>query len=243
VANVEAAARLQPRAPGTPIAGTRTAFVGRLEGLVVGDDPATGLFLGSLFVQPELDVALTMPAGWKTINSPEVAAAVAPDGNAAVLLNQVAPGDDPVAGAKADGVPDAQMKRLQRLQIAGLPAARLVADTRESTRVTLTWIAHRKRILRVTGMTRRSDWEQYGPVFERTAASFRPLTAADRERIIESRLRLRLATAGETVGQVLARGGSTWNAARAAVANGTTLGARLEAGWPVKVPVAQRYGG
>jgi predicted Zn-dependent protease len=148
-----------------------------------------------------------------------------------------------VAGAKADGVPDAQMKRVQRLQIAGLPAARLVADTRESNRVTLTWIAHRKRILRVTGMTRRSDWEQYGPAFERTAASFRPLTPADRERIVESRLRLRLATAGETVGQVLARGGGTWNAARTAVANGTTLGARLEAGWPVKVPVAQRYGG
>ena len=156
---------------------------------MIGDDPATGLFLGALFVQPELDLALTMPAGWKTINSPEVAAAVAPDGNAAVLLNLVGPGEDPVAGAKADGVPDAQMKRLQRLQIAGLPAARLVADTRESDRVTLTWIAHRKRILRVTGMTRRSDWEHYGPAFERTAASFRPLTAADRERIVESRLR------------------------------------------------------
>ncbi|HVG76574.1 MAG: M48 family metalloprotease [Candidatus Rokuibacteriota bacterium] len=243
VASVEAAARLQARAPGTPIAGSRTAFVGRLEGLVIGDDPATGLFLGSLFVQPDLDLALTMPAGWKTINSPEVAAAVAPDGNAAVLLNQVGPGEDPVAGAKADGVPDAQMKRLQRLQIAGLPAARLVADTRESDRVTLTWIAHRKRILRVTGMTRRSDWEHYGPAFERTAASFRPLTAADRERIVESRLRLRLANAGETVAQVLARGGGTWTAARTAVANGTTLAARLDAGWPVKVPVAQRYGG
>jgi len=65
----------------------------------------------------------------------------------------------------------------------------------------------------------------------------------ERERIVESRLRLRPAAAGETVGQVLARGGGTWNAVRTAVANGTTVAARLEAGWPVKVPVSQRYGG
>ena len=243
VGSVETAARSVTRAPGTPLAGGRSAFVGRLEGLVVGDDPATGIFLGSLFVQPDLDVALTMPAGWKTINTPDVAAAVAPDGDAAVLLNLVGPGDDPVAGAKADGLPEAQLKRVQRLQIAALPAARLIADTRENDRVTLTWIAHRKRIFRVTGMTRSRDWAHYSPAFERTAAGFRPLLAADRERIVESRLRLRLATAGETVGQVLARGGGTWNAARTAVANGTTVGARLEAGWPVKVPVSQRYSG
>jgi len=243
VGNVETAARAQPRAPGTPIAASRPAFVGRLEGLVVGDDPATGVFLGSLFVQPDLDVALAMPAGWKTINTAEVAAAVAVDGDAAVLLNLVGPGDDPVAGAKADGLPDAQMKRVQRLQIATLPAARLIADTRENDRVALTWIAHRKRIFRVTGMTRSRDWAHYSAIFERTAAGFRPVAPAERERIVESRLRLRPAAAGETVGQVLARGGGTWNAVRTAVANGTTVAARLEAGWPVKVPVSQRYGG
>jgi len=40
---------------------------------------------------------------------------------------------------------------------------------------------------------------------------------------------------------VLARGGGTWNAAQMAVANGTTVDAKLQAGWPVKVPVSQRY--
>jgi len=135
------------------------------------------------------------------------------------------------------------MKRVQRLQIATLPAARLIADTRENDRVALTWIAHRKRIFRVTGMTRSRDWAHYSAIFERTAAGFRPVAPAERERIVESRLRLRPAAAGETVGQVLARGGGTWNAVRTAVANGTTVAARLEAGWPVKVPVSQRYGG
>src|SRR5262245_52325529 len=243
VGTVEALARSVPRGPSAPIAGTRPAFVGRLEGLVVGDDPATGVFQGSLFVHPGFDVALAMPAGWKTINNPEVAAAVAPDGDAAVLLNLVGDGDDPVAGAKADGLPDSLLKRVQRVHVAGLPAARLIADTRDNDRVELTWIAHHRRILRVTGMTRIRDWERYSPTFEKTAASFRSLTAADRERIVESRLRLRPATGGDTIPQVLARGGGTWNAARTAVANGTTVSARLEAGWPVKVAVGQRHGG
>ena len=32
------------RAPGTPIAPTRATFLGRIEGIVVGADPAQGLF-------------------------------------------------------------------------------------------------------------------------------------------------------------------------------------------------------
>ena len=243
VGNVEAAARTLVKGPGAAIAPTRAAFVGRLEGLVVGDNPAHGVFLGSLFAHPDLDVALEMPAGWKTSNTAEAAGAIAPGGDAAVLLTLVGPGDDPVAGAKADGLPEAQAKHLERSRIASLPAARLIADTRDGDRLALTWIAHRARVFRVTGMTRIRDWDRYRPAFERSAASFRPLLPADRERIVESRLRVRSAAAGETVAQVVSRGGGIWDPARTAVANGTTVEARLDAGWPVKVPVAQLYRG
>jgi predicted Zn-dependent protease len=243
VGNVEAAARTLLKGSGAPIVPTRAAFVGRLEGLVVGDNPAHGVFLGSLFAHPDLDVALEMPAGWKTVNTPETAAAIAPGDDAAVLLTLAGSGDDPVAGAKADGLPEAQAKHLERSRIASLPAARLIADTRDGDRLALTWIAHRARVFRVTGMTRIRDWDRYRPSFERAAASCRPLLPADRERIVEGRLRVRSAAAGETVAQVVARGGGIWDPARTAVANGTTVEARLGAGWPVKVPVAQRYRG
>jgi predicted Zn-dependent protease len=242
VSNVQAAARSQVRAGGAPVA-SRAAFLGHLEGLVVGENPANGVFLGSRFLHPDLDVALEMPGGWKTVNAPEVAGAAAPDGNAAVLVQLVGPGPDPVAGARADGLTDAQVARLQRLQVSGLPAARLVADTRDGDRVALTWIAHRQRVFRVTGIVALRDWERYGPLLERTTSSFRPLRAGERDTIEETRLRVRRAGKGETVAQVLARGGGTWTAARVAVVNGTTTDARLEAGWPVKVGVAQRYTG
>ena len=50
VGNIRAAARSQARASATPFAGTRGAFLQKLEGLVVGDNPASGVFLGQLFV-------------------------------------------------------------------------------------------------------------------------------------------------------------------------------------------------
>jgi predicted Zn-dependent protease len=166
---------------------------------------------------------------------------VAPAEDAAVLLQLVGSGDDPVAGARADGLPDAHIQRLRRMQISGLPAAALVASTRDGSRVALTWIAHRSRIFRVTGVCPGGEWERYRGPFERTAASFRPLRPGEQEQIVESRLRIRPARAGETVAQVLARGGATWSATLAAVANGVAPGRQLERDWPVKVAVSERY--
>jgi predicted Zn-dependent protease len=243
VSSIRAAAGAQTRVAGVPVAASRDAFLGELEGLVVGDNPATGVFVGQLFLHPDLDIALEMPTGWKTVNAPDVAGAAAPDGTAAVLLQVAGAGVDPVAAARADGLDDAQVARLRRLTLAALPAARLVADTREGDRVTLTWVAHGPRIFRITGLAAIRDWSVQGPVLDRATASFRPLRGAERQGIDESRLRVRRAERGETVTQVLARGGGTWDAERTAVANGTMADARLEPGWPVKVAVAQRYVG
>ncbi len=233
--------------PATPerVGNVRTAArsLEKLEGLVVGDNPASGVFLGPLFVHPVFDVALEMPAKWKTINTAEAAGAIAPDGDAAVVLSLSGDGEDPVAAARADGLSEAQLKQLQRVRVASIPAARLVADTRSGQRAVLTWIPHRKRVFRVTAVARVRDWGRYGAILDRTGGTFRPLLAADRERLVESRLRIRLTGASETVAEVLARGGGTWNPAQMAVANGTTVDAKLQPGWPVKVPVSQRYDG
>jgi predicted Zn-dependent protease len=82
----------------------------------------------------------------------------------------------------------------------------VLAETRDGDRVALTWIAHRPRIFRVLGLAPRRAWDRYGAVLDRAARSFRPLRPADRERILESRLRLRPARAGETVNRLILGG-------------------------------------
>ena len=241
VANIETVSRSATPAAVAPIAGSRAAFLGRLEGMVVGDNAAHGVFVGQLFLHPDFDVALQVPGGWKTANTPEAAGAVAPEKAAAVLLQLAGTGDDPVAAARAGGLNEELLKGIRRFSIGGLPAAAVAAATRDGTRVLLTWIAHRGRVFRVTGVADGAQWERYRGDLERTAASFRPLQPADRGRITESRLRLRPARAGETIAQVLARGGAAWTPALAAVANGVAADRPLERDWPVKVAVSERY--
>jgi predicted Zn-dependent protease len=241
VTRIETTARSTSRGPAAPIAGSRAALLGRLEGLVVGNNAANGLFVGRLFLHPDFDVALEMPEGWKTVNTAEAAGAVAPDEDAAVLLQVVGTGDDPVAGAQTDGLSEEQMKGIKRIQNSQLPAAGLTGRARDDTRLALTWLAHKKRIFRVTGVCEAAQWDRYQEALARTAASGRPLRAEDQPRITESRLRIRPARAGDTITQVVARGGSTWSAAQAAVANGVAADGKLDRDWPVKVAVSERY--
>ena len=242
MAAIETVARSASRASEPPMAARRATFLGRIEGLVIGASAAHGVFVGPLFLHADLDLALEMPAGgWTTANTPRAAGAVAPEQAAAVLLQLRGNGSDPVAGARADGLTEAQVGRLRRFQISGLPAAALAATTRDRMYVDLTWIAHRGRVFRVTGVCQEIERGRYRPIFEQTAATFRPLKPEDRTRIVENRLRIRPARAGETVAEVGSRGGAAWPPPLSAVANGVAPDRKLEAGWPVKVSVTERY--
>ena len=242
MATIDALARSAPRASEPPMAASRPAFLepyrrprGRRQ-----RRPRR-------LRRPPLPPCRSRPGArdarghWKTANTPRAAGAVAPEQAAVVLLQVVGGGSDPVAGARADGLTEAQAAKLRRFQISGLPAAGIAATTRDRTYVDLTWIAHRARIFRVTGVCHETDRARYRPIFEQTAATFRPLRPEERTRIVESRLRIRAARAGETVAEVVSRSGATWPPPLAAIANGVSLDRKLETGWPVKVAVTERY--
>jgi predicted Zn-dependent protease len=229
------------RAAVPAIAGSRSALLGRLEGLLIGDNPAYGAFDGSALRHPTYDLALEMPAGWKTRRSPELAGAIAPDADALVFLQMVTGAEDPVSGARADGLSDRLIAKLERVEISGLRGARLVADSGEGERLYLTWIAHRRRVVRIAAVSEIRDWERYRDAIDKVVKSVHPLSAAERDRIVELRLRVQPARTGETVAQLSARYGTAWSAARVAVANGLTVSTRLEAGWPMKIALRERF--
>jgi predicted Zn-dependent protease len=242
VKDTTAAARTLTRRAARPIAGTRSAFLARVDGLVVGPDPATGLFVGNTFQHPDLGFVVEMPAGWKTKNTPATAIAMQPAGRAAVALQLVAEGDDPMKGAREDGVDDKLARQATQRTISGLPAVQLVGQDRD-TRLHLTWIAHQHHVFRVTGVSAIRDFESYRETFARTASSFRPLGRDERERITEVRLRARPLRADESLAAFVARNGGVWKVEQTAVANGVTVDAKLEGGFAVKVPIRQRYEG
>ena len=107
------------------MAASRPAFLGRLEGLVIGDNAAHGVSSAPSSSMPISTWRSKCPRGWKTANNPRAAGAVAPEQAAAVLLEVVGSGSDPVARARADGLTESQIAKLRRFQISGLPAADL----------------------------------------------------------------------------------------------------------------------
>jgi predicted Zn-dependent protease len=240
----EERARTLERAAGHPIAGTRKAFLQKLDGLMVGPDPAQGVFVGERFLHPVLDFTLSFPEGWKTVNQPAFVAAREEEGKGeAVALLQLAKGADPKAAAeefrRATGLrfergPDA-------VQLAGGQGLRAEARASGGRRVHLTWVARGEHVFQVTGIAPEGRLDELRPTFDAVASSFRALRPADRPLIRESRLRPVQVRAGDGLAATLKRSESTWSPEEAAVANGIELDATLQAGAWLKVAVPQPY--
>ena len=239
VARTEAGARELARAPAAPIARGRDAFLAKLEGIVVGADPARGVFEDGHFLHPVLDFAIDFPAGWQTENTDEAAGAISPAKDAVVALRMAAPKaslDQVLQKAAADGGD----VHFERFQVNGLPAARTQVSGRGRL-VEITFIEYGRNVYAVVGESAESVAKQYARTFRATAGSFRALRASERRSIRESRLRVRAARAGETPAKIAERTGSTWNAAHVAVANEVALGDRLDGGCAVKLALPQAY--
>ena len=120
--------------PVAPIAKTHGDFLARLNGLLVGDDPADGTFLESRFFQPTLGITLRFPAGWQTRNTPRAVVGHTQDKEALLLVTVAGKGDDPVRVAR-DAEKEAGVRLLERaavLEINGLRAVRSVVSVESS---------------------------------------------------------------------------------------------------------------
>jgi predicted Zn-dependent protease len=220
-------------------AGGHAAFLHRLEGILVGENPREGAFEGDVFVHPGLDFRIAFPRGWHTENGRDAVAAQAPGQDALVILEAQGPREDPASAARrfaqANGL---ALQQGGRTRVGGLDAFRALATAQSSSSgplgLDLVWIAHPRATLRLTGVAGASRYAAYAPVFEEVARSFRPLAPAEREGVTELRLAVVEAQAGETLAALGARTGNAWTPAETAVANALEEGAVLRAGAPIK---------
>jgi len=246
IANTRAYAATLPRSVVAPIAASRAEFLQRLDGLVVGPRASQGLFEGQRFLHPSLDFSVQFPLDWRCANSRQQIVAADPNAAAIILLQMVAPGSDPLDGArrlqqesKAQIVP-----QTHRMTIGDLPAARALVQARGDRGdvvVHLTWIAHARTIYQLTGFTSVEGSTAYLPVFDVVAKSFRPLSPAERAGIHEARLRLVSADNGEMLDHLVARTGTLWSPDMVAVANGLDVNMPLRGGQLIKVAVSEPY--
>ena len=239
------AVTLRPE-PGTPVAKTHGEFLARLDGLLIGDDPADGTFLESRFFHPTLGITLRFPAEWQTRNTPRAVVGHTRDKESVLLFTVAGKGDDPVQVAR-DAERAAGVRLLERaaaLEINGLRAVRSVVavdGSRGPTTLDFTWIAHGGIVYRIVGMSPAKRYGTYQPLFDQAVTSFRAMTPADTQQIRETRLRVATARAGERPADVARRTRSVWSGEELAVANGLAADVRLAAGQLIKVAVPEPY--
>jgi predicted Zn-dependent protease len=235
------AEELAPQARPRSVAD-QDAALARLDGLLVGESPAHGVFVEDDFFHPDLGFAFRVPPGWDRENRPEAVVAADPTaaGRVAILLERSAEGADPAAAAAGELASEEHRRALQTFEVNGRPAAQLEVGSGTDAAL-LTWIALAGRVYRIVGVYPIAEAQARRPQIAAVVQSLRPLTAEDRARVRAERLRIRVAAPGESLDALLARSGSAWNAARVVVANDLAEGAPLEAGTRLKVAVAEAW--
>ena len=222
------------------------AYLRQLDGLVVGMGASEGVVDRGRFLHADLGFSMRFPDGWDVVNTHSAVGAVSPQRNAQIVLQLQGAGDDArQASLEYLEEPDVQGLRVaseQPILLGDLEAYRIegsAGTAMGSVGVHLTWIPRGGSIYRITGISLRR--KSRGGIFANVARSFRPLTPRERRSIHETRLRVVKAMPGESLGELSARTGNSWNLQQTAVSNALFADARLEEGQLVKVAVPQAY--
>jgi predicted Zn-dependent protease len=234
-----ARARTLVRAPAAPIAATRADFLGRLEGLVLGVDPARGIFRGPLFLHPLLGFQVRFPGDWRLLLSPSAVGASEPHSRAMILLTAQEEGSDPRAAAERFsaserlGFTEAGPLRIRDQR--AYRAVALLGSQSGPLGVELTWIAHGGTVYRLQAISAEVSFSRFAEAFRSTAESFAPLSPEQRAGFRQRRLQIVTSRAGETLEQLSRRTGNAWSAADTAVMNGIWEPSRPLGGQRLKI--------
>jgi predicted Zn-dependent protease len=156
----------------------RDEFLHRIDGLVWGEDPREGYFIGQRFVHPELEFQFTLPEGWLKRNSKTAVLAGSPEKDAMFQLTAGNGTPDQAASAffSREGI---QRTGQARRTVNGLPA--VVGTWSTSTQQGVIeglamFVQHGELTYAMLGYAPASRIGRYAAALERTLESFAPMT-------------------------------------------------------------------
>jgi predicted Zn-dependent protease len=239
-------ARQLTRVPAGSVVTTRDAFLAHLDGLVVGQSAAQGVFQGTTFLHPDLGFHLRFPSEWKTENGATHVAGAASDGKVMVVLSVAVDGDDPMDGVRAfeRDIKQPLTARVDRATIGGLPAAHVGASAESEGRrvaVELYWIVLERHVFQLTGVAQAQVEPEARPLIASIAETFGKLTEGEHAGIGERHLRIAGARPGESVTAFTVRTHSAWSPNVLTVANGLESGAPLPTDHGLKFAKSEPY--
>jgi len=225
----------------------RAEYLNRIEGIMVGENPREGVIRGNAFLHPDMRFALDFPEGWQIQNGKAQVVAKEPNRNNFVLLQLI---DNPerlsIEEVARRSMANAGFRQAggERSRVNGLNAylglwqgqMQQLGDVAART----AHIEHGGRVFLVVGLTPANEYRSNEAVLARSVESFRPISAAEAERIKPNRLRFYTVRRGDTWQSIAQRydaGGMS--AARLAIFNGFAPSEQPREGDRVKVVVPE----
>ncbi len=224
------------------LGNVRVRYLDRIDGMLIGDRPETGLFVGQVFIHPVLDFEMDFPKGWHLQNSSRAVGAIAPRGEAAVFLSaDVPPGNlieaaDKFAEEAASdyGIELTEKKRVKIGKIEGVRYG-FQGGSRNPISAKVTFFPFAEANWRMVGVApRRAEGRYFGAILL-SMRSFRPLTAKHRTEIRIERLHVVLARSGEDLVAFNRRTSNILSAAATGLFNGRLGNQVFEGGELMKV--------
>jgi predicted Zn-dependent protease len=236
--------------PATPIAAREPfGYYSMIDGLVLGENPAGGLFEDSLFVHPELRFSIRFPRGWSTENTPQAVIAISPERDAQASLTVAGEaGDldrviDEFIESEFEGI-KIRVRDRRPIRIGDLAAVRI--EGRASSGAVALWtqmtfvehggLVYRLAILSLAG--RADVYRGRGHAF---GHSFRPLDEEGARSLEVTRLRIARALENETLEQLSARTRNALELTYTGVLNDLFPSTSLHRGTPVKIGLREPY--
>ena len=232
----DAEARLANRTPADTIV-RRDEFLRHIDGLVWGEDPRQGYFIGQRFVHPELAFEFTLPDGWNKRNSQTAVLAGSPEQDAMIQLT--AGNGTPEQAAEEflsrDGI---EKTGISRRTVNGLPAVLATFSTLTRRQAVIEGIAmfveHGGLTYALLGYAPSSKVGRYSAALERTFESFAPVTDQALLTVVPKRIEVVSVSEDMTAEEFVLRYPSTEESEAVLDLNGLLPGDTIPAGTLLK---------
>jgi predicted Zn-dependent protease len=212
-------------------------FLAKLQGIVVGEDPRQGFFIGRTFVHPNAQLQIDLPPDWEAAHDDDNVLALHPDKNALFLL---APSVEESAKAAIDKFfTDASVQRGEAWtgRVGGFPVeSSAFAIDAGSGRLPglVAFVEFRGRVLAMVAIGPADQWEKLSGVLAETFGSLRQLQDARLRDVPPMRLQLLTLPEASTIAALEAAQPSALPVAAIARLNQVAEDETLEAGRVVK---------
>jgi predicted Zn-dependent protease len=228
---------------------TQVSYYKRIDGLALGQRPEGGMFVGDLFVHPDLNFAIRFPAGWQKSNTNQAVGAGSPQGDAVVFLTADQPAGDPktVAEAWVTQMQEQQSVKIiesQPVMVGEIEAWRMHLEAKQRGMTIasyVTFIPYSGATWRITGASPALAAKRYLGRTLATARSFRPLTEKERRSLSATRLRVVKSRSDEGLQSLGSRTGNVWSPQFTAAYNGVFVSHLFPPGSLVKVANNEPY--